>query len=130
MSPEPVIASPAVIARSVATRQSMNSDFVDCHVADAPRNDGVKAVTAGPSTGSGQAEARQSMQFADKPMPAVQGANAVIIVTECNAYRSPNWTALRAAMKSSVVFDGRNLYEPQAMLSIGIDYAAIGRGRA
>ena len=51
-------------------------------------------------------EARQSMQFADKPMPAVQGADAVIIVTACKAYRSPNWVALKAAMKAPVVFVG------------------------
>ena len=49
----------AVIASEA--RQSMNSDFVDCHVANAPRNDGENAVIASPSTGSGQAEARQSM---------------------------------------------------------------------
>ena len=51
-------------------------------------------------------EARQSMQFADKPMPAVQGADAVIIVTGFKAYRSPNWVALKAAMKTPVVFVG------------------------
>ena len=70
----------------------------------------------------------QNLQFADKQMQAVQGADALIIVTEWKAYRSPNWTALKAAMKTPVIFDGRNLYEPQAMREIGIDYVAIGRG--
>jgi len=41
--------------------------------------------------------------------------------------RSPNWTALRAAMKEPVVFDGRNLYEPQEMKENGMQYVAIGR---
>ena len=69
-----------------------------------PRNDGVKAVIASPAVIA--SEVRQSMQFADKPMPAVQGADAVIIVTEWKAYRSPNWVALKAAMKTPVVFVG------------------------
>jgi UDPglucose 6-dehydrogenase len=70
----------------------------------------------------------RNLSFADKPMEAVRGADALIIVTEWKAYRSPNWTALKAAMKSPKVFDGRNLYEPQAMKESGIHYVAIGRG--
>ena len=70
----------------------------------------------------------QNLQFADKAMETVQGADALIIVTEWKAYRSPNWTALRAAMKEPVVFDGRNLYEPQEMKENGMAYVAIGRG--
>ncbi len=70
----------------------------------------------------------QNLQFVHKPVQAVQGADALIIVTEWKAYRSPNWTALKAAMKAPVIFDGRNLYEPQNLQQIGIDYVAIGRG--
>ncbi|MBK5204484.1 MAG: hypothetical protein JJD98_03450, partial [Polaromonas sp.] len=57
-----------------------------------------------------------------------RGADALIIVTEWKAYRSPNWTALKAAMNAPVIFDGRNLYEPQAMQESGMHYVAIGRG--
>jgi UDPglucose 6-dehydrogenase len=70
----------------------------------------------------------QNLQLADKAMETVQGADALIIVTEWKAYRSPNWTALKAAMKEPVVFDGRNLYEPQEMKENGMAYVAIGRG--
>ena len=70
----------------------------------------------------------QNLQFADKAMQAAQGADALIIVTEWQAYRSPNWTALKAAMKTPVIFDGRNLYEPQAMQESSMEYVAIGRG--
>jgi len=70
----------------------------------------------------------QNLQFANKPMQAVQGADALIIVTEWKVYRSPNWTALKAAMKTPVIFDGRNMYEPQAMHDNGMDYVAVGRG--
>jgi len=70
----------------------------------------------------------ENLQFADKPMDAVQGVDALIIVTEWKAYRSPNWVALKAAMNAPVIFDGRNLYEPQAMKENGMHYVAIGRG--
>ena len=73
-------------------------------------------------------ELLNQISFSAKPMEAVQGADALIIVTEWKAYRSPKWAALKAVMKAPVVFDGRNLYEPQAMRESGVHYVAIGRG--
>ena len=70
----------------------------------------------------------ENLQFAGKAMETVQGADALIIVTEWKAYRSPNWAALKAAMNAPVIFDGRNLYEPHAMQENGMHYVAIGRG--
>jgi UDPglucose 6-dehydrogenase len=69
----------------------------------------------------------EKLQFVAKPMQAVQGADALIIVTEWKAYRSPNWPALKTAMKATVIFDGRNLYEPRDIKSQGIEYHGIGR---
>jgi UDPglucose 6-dehydrogenase len=69
----------------------------------------------------------ENIQFAVKHMEVVQGADALIIVTEWSAYRSPNWSALKTAMKATVIFDGRNLYEPSAINSLGIEYHGIGR---
>ncbi len=69
----------------------------------------------------------EKLQFMDKPMEAVQGADALIIVTEWKAYRSPNWPALKTAMKATVIFDGRNLYEPRDIKSQRIEYHGIGR---
>jgi UDPglucose 6-dehydrogenase len=69
----------------------------------------------------------ENLQFMDKPMDAVQGADALIIVTEWKAYRSPNWPALKTTMKAAVIFDGRNLYEPGDIKSQGIEYHGIGR---
>lgn len=60
-------------------------------------------------------------------MEALQGADALIIVTEWNTYRSPIWSAVKTAMKASVIFDGRNLYEPSEINSLGIEYHGIGR---
>lgn len=69
----------------------------------------------------------ERLQFVGKPMEALQSADALIIVTEWKAYRSPNWPALKNAMKTAVIFDGRNLYEPRDMKSQGIEYHGIGR---
>ena len=60
-------------------------------------------------------------------MSALDGADALVIVTEWKAYRSPNLTKLKAMMKSPVIFDGRNLYEPGTMREAGIVYQGIGR---
>ncbi len=72
----------------------------------------------------------ENLQFADKAMETVQGADALIIVTEWKAYRSPNWAALKAAMNAPVIFDGRNLYEPHILQEADIEYFGIGRNTA
>ena len=69
----------------------------------------------------------ENLQFADKPMEAVQGADALIIVTEWKPYRNPNLAVLKAAMKAPVIFDGRNLYEPAMLVLEDFEYWAIGR---
>ncbi|MDI9653630.1 UDP binding domain-containing protein, partial [Burkholderia cenocepacia] len=58
---------------------------------------------------------------------AVTGADAVVRETEWKEFRSPDFTRLKAELKAPVIFDGRNLYEPDAMAELGIDYYAIGR---
>ena len=67
------------------------------------------------------------ISYAKSPMAAVEGADALIIVTEWKAYRSPNLERMKATMKSPVVFDGRNLYEPALMKAAGVIYQGIGR---
>lgn len=75
-------------------------------------------------------ELLENIQFADKAMNVLQGADALVIVTEWKAYRSPNWVALKAAMKSPVIFDGRNLYEPHTLQEADVEYFGIGRNTA
>jgi len=67
------------------------------------------------------------IRYADKPLDALHGADALVIMTEWKAYRSPNFTAMQAAMKAPVIFDGRNLFEPERMASAGFHYTGIGR---
>jgi len=59
---------------------------------------------------------------------AVRGADALAIVTEWQEFRSPDFDAIRAALATPVIFDGRNLYDPQLMKRFGFTYYGIGRG--
>jgi UDPglucose 6-dehydrogenase len=60
---------------------------------------------------------------------ALTGADALAIVTEWREFRSPDFDAIKAALKEPVIFDGRNLYDPAHMVRTGFSYYAIGRGR-
>jgi UDPglucose 6-dehydrogenase len=70
---------------------------------------------------------RISFSSAKDPLEVLADADALIIVTEWKAYRSPNLERLKALMKSPVIFDGRNLYEPGIMKEAGVIYQGIGR---
>ena len=67
------------------------------------------------------------VSFAPTAADAVKGADALVIVTEWKAYRSPDFAGLKRALKSPVIFDGRNLYEPWQVRAHGIEYFPIGR---
>jgi UDPglucose 6-dehydrogenase len=65
--------------------------------------------------------------YAASPMAALKGADALAIVTEWKEFRVPDFEAIKAALKTPAIFDGRNLYEPAQVRSHGIEYFAIGR---
>ena len=65
--------------------------------------------------------------YASNPEQALEGADALAIVTEWKEFRSPDFAHIAATLKTPVVFDGRNLYEPQLVRDSGIDYQPIGR---
>ena len=67
------------------------------------------------------------LKYADSPMSALEGADALVIVTEWKEFRSPDFTAIKASLKNPVIFDGRNLYDPKFVRGSGIEYFAIGR---
>jgi UDPglucose 6-dehydrogenase len=71
---------------------------------------------------------REGFAFADDPMAAAADADALMIVTEWREFRSPDFDALRAALRQPVVFDGRNLFDPREMAERGFEYHGIGRG--
>ena len=65
--------------------------------------------------------------FAANPMAALDGADALAIVTEWKEFRSPDFAAMRARLKNPLIFDGRNLYNPATPRQAGLEYHAIGR---
>jgi UDPglucose 6-dehydrogenase len=58
---------------------------------------------------------------------ALEGAEALVLVTEWNEFRRPDFERMKKLMKSPVIFDGRNVYEPQQMLAHGFTYYSMGR---
>jgi UDPglucose 6-dehydrogenase len=67
------------------------------------------------------------IDYADAPQAALKQADALIIVTEWQEFRSPDFAVIKAALKSPVIFDGRNLYDPAQVRAEGLEYWSIGR---
>ena len=70
---------------------------------------------------------RADLLLVDSPMDALKGADALLIVTEWKVFRSPDFDTMKLLLKTPLIFDGRNLYEPRVMREIGFDYLPIGR---
>ena len=67
------------------------------------------------------------LTFADTQDEALKNADALIIVTEWTEFRSPDFALIKASLKSPMIFDGRNLYDPKAVRALGFNYYPIGR---
>jgi len=67
------------------------------------------------------------ISYAETNYAALDGADALVIVTDWNAYRTPDFARVKAALKSPVIVDGRNLYDPAKLRALGFTYASIGR---
>ena len=67
------------------------------------------------------------LEFAAMPNDALQGADALIIVTEWRHFRSPDFARMKQLLKQPVIFDGRNLFNPRTVRNAGIEYHPIGR---
>jgi UDPglucose 6-dehydrogenase len=65
--------------------------------------------------------------FSDSPYEAAEGAHAVVLVTEWNEFKYLNLERLRGLLKRPVIFDGRNLWEPERMRRLGFEYHSVGR---
>ncbi|MEO6967721.1 MAG: UDP-glucose/GDP-mannose dehydrogenase family protein [Rhodanobacteraceae bacterium] len=73
---------------------------------------------------------RDDLVLCEEPYDALQGADALAVVTEWKTFRSPDFERIRATLRTPVLFDGRNLYEPATVENAGIAYYGIGRGRS
>ena len=67
------------------------------------------------------------IRYAGSPLAALDGADALAVVTEWQEFRSPDFEAIRARLKTPVIFDGRNLYDPAQLKRLGLEYHPIGR---
>jgi UDPglucose 6-dehydrogenase len=67
------------------------------------------------------------IEIVDSAVAALEGADALAVVTEWREFRSPDFALLKARLKTPAIFDGRNLYDPSALKGLGIEYYPIGR---
>jgi UDPglucose 6-dehydrogenase len=70
---------------------------------------------------------RCDLQLCASATAALDGADALVIMTEWQQFRSPDFQAIKERLSHPVIFDGRNLYDPAMLLELGIEYHAIGR---
>ncbi len=73
---------------------------------------------------------RDDLVLCEHPYEALEGADALAIVTEWKAFRSPDFDRIKAALRTPAIFDGRNLYDPGVVEDAGLAYYGIGRGRS
>jgi UDPglucose 6-dehydrogenase len=69
-----------------------------------------------------------SVSFCERAEQVLAGSDALIVITEWKEFRTPDFSRIKAELKQPVIFDGRNLYEPATMMSLGLEHYAIGRG--
>ncbi len=73
---------------------------------------------------------RDNLVLCDSAMSTLEGADALAIVTEWQEFRSPDFDAIKTSLSAPVIFDGRNLYDPELLSASGFTYYAIGRSAA
>ena len=71
---------------------------------------------------------RPDLRYAQSPLAALNNADALVIVTEWKAFKSPDFNQIKTHLKQPIIFDGRNLFEPASMQAMGLEYFGIGRG--
>jgi UDPglucose 6-dehydrogenase len=74
--------------------------------------------------------ALKGIGYAESPLAALEGADALAVVTEWKEFRSPDFETIRARLKTPAIFDGRNLYDPAELARFGLEYYPIGRAAA
>lgn len=72
---------------------------------------------------------KDSLQYAKSAYDAIDGTDALVLATEWNEFRHPDWTRIKLGMRKTVIFDGRNLFDAKKLVEMGFDYYGIGRGK-
>jgi UDPglucose 6-dehydrogenase len=73
---------------------------------------------------------RDDLLLGKKPEDVLDGADALVVVTEWNLFRSPDFDVIHSKLVSPVIFDGRNIYDPELLRTKGFTYYGIGRGQS
>jgi UDPglucose 6-dehydrogenase len=73
---------------------------------------------------------RDELVLCESPEDTLQGADALVTCTEWNVFRSPDFHEIKTTLKQPVIFDGRNIYDPEFLASEGFTYYGIGRGKS
>ena len=73
---------------------------------------------------------REDLVLFNSSEETLNGADALVIVTEWTEFRSPDFDGIKSSLQNAVIFDGRNLYDPEFLQSQGLEYYAIGRGQS
>ncbi len=95
---------------------------------DALLKEGVKLRVHDPEAlANVRAQYGDRLVYCDRPYGAAEGADGLAIVTEWQEFRNPDFEVVRRLLKSPVIFDGRNLYDPAKMATLGFTYHSIGR---
>jgi UDPglucose 6-dehydrogenase len=71
-----------------------------------------------------------ALQLAVSPLDAVEGADALLLMTEWKLFREPDFDEIRRRLRGRLIVDGRNQYDPARLRALGFDYAGVGRGTA
>jgi UDPglucose 6-dehydrogenase len=67
------------------------------------------------------------IEYCDRKYDAIKDADALVLLTEWTDYRSPDFAEIKANIKYPVIFDGRNIYDPERLNLMGFEYIGIGR---
>jgi UDPglucose 6-dehydrogenase len=76
---------------------------------------------------AGKALRLEGVRIAGSALEALEGADALVVITEWQEFRSPDFAAIKSKLRTPAIFDGRNLYDPAVVKGHGIEYFPIGR---
>ncbi|MCC6818538.1 MAG: UDP-glucose/GDP-mannose dehydrogenase family protein, partial [Bacteroidia bacterium] len=91
-------------------------------------NDGASVIAYDPvAMHEAQRIVGETIDFATEQYEVLENADALVVVTEWPEFRSPDFELIASKLKQKALFDGRNIYEPEDMMSRGFHYECIGR---
>jgi UDPglucose 6-dehydrogenase len=97
-------------------------------IIEALRNEGVSLRAYDPAAMEEmKRKIGSAVRYCDNNYEALKGADALLLLTEWNDFRRPDFDRMKSLMKHPVVFDGRNIYDPKVMKEKGFTYYGIGR---